>query len=121
MSAPSGFRWPGTGPYVPDTPPDARPDTEPDRCGLRCWGIMPPCVLPAGHAGDHEDGIGGFYTINPAEQVPRTPAPLPPLPQAEPEGPATCPSTPKRPGRNPGPLAEAGELQPSLFGHASPL
>jgi hypothetical protein len=31
-------------------------------CGFRAFGgMMPPCVLPAGHTGDHADGFGGHY------------------------------------------------------------
>lgn len=30
-------------------------------CGFRLWGMMPPCVLPSGHDGDHSDGFGGHY------------------------------------------------------------
>lgn len=53
-----------------------------------------------------------------ANTDPATPLPLP---QAKPESPAPCPGTPKRACLNPGPLAEAGDLQPSLFGHGGPL
>ena len=30
-------------------------------CAFRLFGMMPPCVLPAGHEGDHQDGFGGYY------------------------------------------------------------
>ena len=33
-------------------------------CGFRLFGMMPPCVLPIGHTGDHTDGFGGFYGRN---------------------------------------------------------
>ena len=36
------------------------------RCGFRAFGgMMPPCVLRTGHAGDHEDGFGGHYGAGP--------------------------------------------------------
>ena len=31
-------------------------------CGKRLFGFMPPCVLPPAHAGDCQDGFGGFYS-----------------------------------------------------------
>ena len=34
-------------------------------CGLRAWDMMPPCALFKGHAGDHQDGFGGHYCIEP--------------------------------------------------------
>ena len=36
-------------------------------CGKRLFGFMPPCVLPAGHAGDCTDGFGGFYSHGEAQ------------------------------------------------------
>ena len=30
-------------------------------CAFRLFGMMPPCVLPAGHEGDHQDRFGGYY------------------------------------------------------------
>lgn len=30
-------------------------------CGLRLFGFMPECVLPLGHGGEHQDGVGGYY------------------------------------------------------------
>ena len=31
-------------------------------CGFSLWEMMPPCVLPKEHTGDHTDGFGGHYT-----------------------------------------------------------
>ena len=33
-------------------------------CGFQAFGMMPKCVLLAGHGGNHTDGFGGFYGIN---------------------------------------------------------
>lgn len=45
-------------------------------CGARAWGFMPPCVREAGHAGDHEDGMGGFYRIEDASGAAPAAAPI---------------------------------------------
>jgi len=62
-------------PVTPQVPPLAgmaplglKPQpAKPAPCGFKAWDMMPSCVLPAGHAGDHEDGFGGHYThLDPA-------------------------------------------------------
>lgn len=30
-------------------------------CGFSLYNMMPPCVLPAKHDGDHTDGFGDYY------------------------------------------------------------
>ena len=31
------------------------------KCAFSLFGMMPPCALDKGHAGEHADGFGGFY------------------------------------------------------------
>ena len=42
-------------------PAPRRPRKGAAPCGFRLAGMMPPCVLPKGHSGDHSDGFGGHY------------------------------------------------------------
>ena len=33
-------------------------------CGFSLFDMMPPCILPSGHTGEHQDGFGGHYTAS---------------------------------------------------------
>lgn len=60
-----------SGELLKQAPPVKQPDTKPDLtpslfpCGRKAWGIMPACVLEAGHLGDCTDGFGGWYSHKP--------------------------------------------------------
>ena len=32
------------------------------QCNFSLFNMMPPCILPVNHAGNHSDGFGGHYT-----------------------------------------------------------
>ena len=47
---------------MPQPDAAAKPqETSSKPCAYRLYGMMPPCVLPVDHTGDHQDGWGGYY------------------------------------------------------------
>ena len=38
-------------------------------CGFSLFGMLPLCVLPPDHSGDHHDGFGGYTTNNCGFQI----------------------------------------------------